>query len=263
MSRNMKVWFITAVALVFCGMIIFCAQMTVYGWDFSKLGNENYDTDTHVIESDFSDISVDTTTADLSILPSQDGKVRVVCFEEKAAPHNVTVVNEALKITQVNEKSWYDYLDFNFRKPKITIYLPEAEYGSLLVRVSTGDINVPAGFKFEGVEASLTTGDVNIGSSVSGALKIDANTGRIALHNISVGSLFAKVTTGTVRLSEITGATDVNINQTTGDAWLSGVSCRSFCSVGSSGDIEMRSVIASDKLTVNRTTGDVEFYDCD
>ena len=120
MNKNVKIWLIVASSLVLAGSIIFTGVMTVLKWDFSKLSTISYVTNKYDITADFKNISVETNTASLEILVSENGKVSVECFEEKKNSHSVKIEDGALIIKAVDERKWYNYVGINFKTPKIT-----------------------------------------------------------------------------------------------------------------------------------------------
>lgn len=263
MNKTMKKWFIAAAILIFSGLILFSAVMSVYGWDFSRLGSENYETNTKIIAEDFKDISINTETSDIAFLPSADGECRVVCYEEKKAAHEIYVEDGILKIQFKDERSWYDHVSFGFQSPKVTVYLPKAEYGALKLNATTGDIDLPKDFSFKAMDLALTTGDVKSAALVEEKAKINLSTGDVRIENTNLGSLEVSMTTGRIRLCGLVCLGDINVTHTTGDARLSGVTCRSLIMDGSTGDIDMTSVIAENEFKITRSSGDVEFSDCD
>lgn len=132
MKKSTKALLITAASLVLTGCILFAAVMSALKWDFTKLSTDEYKTNISKIDETFSNISVSVETADFTFAPSDDGKCRVECYEEKKEKHAVTVKNDTLIIKAVNRISWYDYIGFFFDSPKITVYLPKTEYNALL-----------------------------------------------------------------------------------------------------------------------------------
>lgn len=107
-------------------------------------GQIRYETNIHEISETFSDISLTTDTADIVFALSNDGKCRVECYEPENAKHSAAVANDTLIIEINEQKSWYDYIGFQFGSPRITVYLPQAEYGALSISESTGRIEEPA-----------------------------------------------------------------------------------------------------------------------
>ena len=224
MSKATKIWLIIAASLVLLGIIIFTVVMTVLKWDFRKLSTVKYETNTYTVTEDFNDISINTNTADIVFLPSDDGTFKIVAHEDSKEKHSVSVNNGTLTVEPVSTKKWYDYISIGIGAPKLTVYLPENEYGALKIKLSTGNLEIAKNYKFESIDITVTTGDIN-------------------LKNVSAGSIEIKVSTGDTALTDVTAG--------------------SFKSTGGTGDINLSGVTVSGKLSIERSTGDVEFNKCD
>lgn len=259
MRKTIKIWLIIAAFLVVVGCIMFVLVMSAYQYDFDKLSTEKFETNIYEISDEFSNISMNTDAADITFVLSDNGKCRVECYEEAKAKHSAAVQDDTLVIKVSDEKSWYDNIGINFGSPKITVYLPKTEYTSLLIDESTGDIKIPKDFKFNHVDISLSTGDVNFLASVSNMTKIKTNTGYIRVENISAGLLDLSVSTGNVTVSGVTCEGDVTIGVSTGKVYLTDIECKSLTSSGNTGDIFLDHVIATAKISIERSTGDVRF----
>ncbi len=239
MRTKTKSWLMIAAVLVLFGGILFAGVMTKLEWDFRRLSTVRYETNIYEIDEAFDSLSIHTDTADVDFAFSGDGKCRVECHEEAKAKHSVTVENGALTIKRMTV--WY--IGLNFDTPKITVYLPQAEYASLYIEESTGDIDVPKDVSFENVDISLSTGDVDFEASVADTLKIKTSTGDIDVEDLSAGTLELSVSTGKVTVSNVT--------------------CQSVTSKGSTGDIVFENVVATERFSVERSTGDVAFDGAD
>ena len=197
----------------------------------------DYETNIHKINEEFDNISIKTDTADIAFVLSDDGMCRVVCYEDAKKSHSIEVQNGTLTINVLNDKKWYDYIGFNIDSPKITIYLPKAEYSSLVIEGSTGDIEIAKDFVFKNIDVSISTGDVKCYASAEETIKIATNTGNIYMESISATSLDLMVSTGRVTVSDIV--------------------CKNFTSQGDTGDISLKNVISTEKISIERETGDV------
>lgn len=259
MRKTTKIWIVIAASLVFVGLIMFAAVMSKYKWDFSKLSTGKYETNTYEISEEFSNLSMNTDTADIIFALSDDGKCKVECYEEEKAKHSVAVQENTLVIKMIDERTWYDYIGINFGSPKITVYLPKAEYASLFIKESTGDIEIPKNFKFEGVDISSSTGDVNFFASASKLIKIRTSTGNVCVENTSAGTLDLSASTGRITVSNVICGGDANINVSTGRTNLNNIECKNLTSSGDTGDISLNHVIAAEKFSIKRSTGDVRF----
>lgn len=263
MRAATKVWLAVAGSLVLVGCILFVCALAAMQWDFTKLTTGNYETNRYEVGETFRDLSVKTDTADVRFVLADDGVCRVECYEEEAAKHSVTVKDGVLVIEVHREKSWYAHIGMGFRSPKITVSLPETAYRMLTVRGSTGNVEIPEQFTFEGVDLSSSTGRASCYASVSGVLKIKTSTGDIRVGNSTVGALDLAVSTGAVTVSDVKCRGDMTVGVSTGKAYLTDVLCENVTSRGSTGKIVLTRVIAANKCTIERSTGDVRFEGCD
>ena len=244
MSKSAKKWLITAASLVTIGVILFAAVMTAYHWDFSLLSTDRFETNTYEISEEFSDIKLNTETADILFAVSSDNMCRVVCCEEENMKHSVSVQDGTLTVSFVDDRTWYEHIGFSFHSPKVTVYLPETEYASLVIKGSTGDVEIADEIKFDSAQISLSTGDIRVNNISAGTLDFSASTGDIVISNVNcTGDIKASVTTGDVKMMNVT--------------------CRNLISSGSTGDISLDNVIAAEKFSIERSTGDVKFNSSD
>lgn len=263
MGKAMKIWLIIAIALVVVGAGVFTAALAACGWDFSKLSTVQFETNTYSGTDRITGIRVDTDTADIRFAPSEDGQWKVVCHEAEKMNHTVSVKDGILTIKVVDEREWYDHIGIWIGSETVTIYLPEQEYASLVIRESTGDVEVPKAFRFGTIDIKVSTGAVRNYASATGVIKITASTGDIHVEDVSAASMELSVTTGHVTGRGLTCEGKLSVGVSTGDAQLTDVKCENFTSDGSTGDIVLKDVIATGKMSIDRSTGDVKFDACD
>ena len=250
--RNLKI------ARIFLISIFSLALLTL-----TSCGSSNYKTNIHEVNEAFQNISIKTDTADIAFVLSDDEMCKVVCYEDEKNSHFVWVENDTLTINLLNEEKWYDYVGINFGNPKITVYLSESKYFSLVIEESTGDIEISKDLEFKNIDISLSTGDVMCYASALEDIKITTSTGDINFESISAASLNLCVSTGRVNISDVTCEKDITIKLSTGKSYLSDTVCRNLISHGSTGDISLKNVISKEKISIERSTGDVTFIDSD
>ena len=258
-----KTGLVIATSLVTIGLIMFVAVMATCNWDFSELSTEKYETNTYELEERFSNISVDTDTSDILFVPTEGEICKVVCYENENVKHSVAVQNGTLIINVVDEREWYEYIGLNLNTPKVTVYLPETDYSSLLIKGSTGDIEIQKTLRFLNIDISTSTGAVRSFASDSASIKIKTSTGSILVENTSSGTLELHVSTGEVNICNVACERDVNISVSTGKASITNVKCKNLYSTGDTGDIFLKDVIATESFSIERSTGDVTFINCD
>lgn len=243
MNKKIKRWLILATFLIVVGCIILGIVMTKVSFDFNKISTFKYGTNNYFINDNYKNISIVTDTADIEFVPSENLDTLVVCNEYKNLKHSVIVKDNTLLIEINDTRKWYEYIGISFNTPKITIYIPEGDYGDLLIKSSTGDIKIAKDFVFESIDISASTGDVENYASSLDFIKINTSTGDIDVKNVFASMIDFSVSTGNINI------TDIN--------------CKNFISRGDTGRITLKNVIASENLLIERSTGDVRFNGCD
>lgn len=263
MNLKVKIWLIIATFFMVIGGIIFVVVMNKLNWDFTRLFNYDYVANEYEINDEYEDISIITDTADIVFLPSESEESLVVCYEQENVLHSVIVKNDTLVIEVNDKRQWYEYIGIGFNTPKITIYIPEGEYGKLSIKSSTGDVEIPKEFIFESIDVLESTGDVINYASAFETIKIITSTGDIDVKNISVSTLELAVSTGSVKVNDVECDGDIKVNVSTGKTNITNANCKNFISSGSTGNISLKNVIATGKLSIMRSTGDVKFESAD
>lgn len=263
MSRATIICLIIGAVLVIVGLIIFTMVMVLNHWDFTKLSTVNYVTNTHSFNESFTDISIETDTAQIVFALSGDDSCQVICHEQEDLLHKVSVQDGTLKIYEADERNWYVHFGVSFDSTKLTVYLPQSIYGTLTVNAGTGKVTLPQDFTFEDMVLNLTTGDVDTSASVSGIATVKATTGDISIDGITAGTLSVSVTTGRVTVSDVTCQRDVSIGVTTGKASVTDLTCANLASHGDTGDLTLSNVVASGSFDLERSTGSIRFKKCD
>ena len=263
MKKSKKIIIIVSCVVVFLGLLIGCIGLYALGFDFRKLDNYTLQTRTYELTEDFTKLDLDMQTANLTLLPAQDGKAKVVCVEKEKQSHTVFVQDGVLKVQAENNRKWYDYIGFNFGEQTVTVYLPKTEYAKMTVEIRTGDIRVPKIFSFDEATITTNTGDVTWSASVDKDLNIVTDTGDIEVSALaSEGAIKLKTDTGDMELLDITCKT-LGITTDTGDIEITGSSCANLAVESDTGDIEIERVAVAESLHVTTNTGDVEIENSD
>ncbi len=263
MRKETKICLVVGAFLVLLGSVVFAAVMTAYNWNFQNLSAVEYDTNTHTVKDAFSKISINTDTADILFASAEDNTCKIVCYEQENARHSVGVEDDTLSIRLEDAREWYEYIGINFGTPKITVYLPEAQYASLLIKGSTGDIEIPKDCKFENMDISVSTGDIVNDASATELIKIHTSTGNIRTENISADALDLTVTTGKITVTNAICDSDISIHVSTGKTKITDSTCKNLVSDGNTGDISLNQVIAAEGFSIVRSTGDIKLDRCD
>lgn len=257
MSKTTKIWLITATALVTLGAILFAGVMAQYDWDFTKLGTVTYVTNTYEVSDEFDKISINVDTTEIEFVPTEDETCSIVSFEAEQVKHSATVQNGTMIISTVDTRKWYDHICISLGSPKMTVYLPQNEYASLIIETDTGDINIPKDFAFDKIEMDGDTSDVSCFTPVANVLDIELSTGDIIIDSITADQIKLTTTTGEIAINSVTAKNNIDIETDTGTITLKNVVATGTISIESdTGDVRFEGSDATE-ISVKTDTGDV------
>ena len=236
-----RIWVLIGTALAAIGLIIFVMAGTALGWDLSVADADTFTDNEYASLADFSSVSADIDTADITFIKADAAKVTL--YEEKELPHKVEVRDGVLFI-EAAQRKWTDSIKLiSVSSPRITVYLSEGQYEALNVIGSTGDVKISGGIAFDSVGISCSTGDVTVNDTSARAVSIETDTGDISVKGIAAQELVLNVSTGDVRAEN--------------------VRCDTLRSEGSTGELFLSDTVASGMITLERSTGDISFNGCD
>lgn len=259
MKTTTKRILLVGVALLAVGALIALAALASMHFDFRRLSTRQTVTNTYAPAGDFEDILIGVDTAEITFLPSEDGKLKVVCVEEESRKHVVAVSAGALSIQAVDTRSWYEHVGVGAEKISVTVYLPKKEYDDLTLKTSTGDVTVPADFRFRSVLMTASTADIDFRAFTEGSVSIRTSTGDIRLDGLQADSLDLTASTGHIRVSDCEIAGSVKVQTSTGEASLTDLSCAMAQVKTTTGEVDLVRVLASESFRIETDTGDVRF----
>ena len=259
MNRRLRKLIPAALILLVVGALIMVAAMFSMKFDFRRLGTRRTVTNTYTPAGDFEDILIGIDTAELTFLPSEDGKLKVICVEEEGMQHVVAVSDGTLSIQAVDTQRWYEKIGVGGEKTSVTVYLPKKEYGALTLKTSTGDVTVPAAFRFRSVLMTGSTADIDFRAFTEGSVSIRTSTGDISLDGLQADSLDLTASTGHIRVSASVIAGSVKVQTSTGEVGFTDLNCADARVKTTTGEVDLTRVLASASLRIETDTGDVSF----
>jgi len=255
MKKKTKIWLVLATSLVTIGLIMFTAVMFKLEWNFLKLSTVEYETNTYDISEEFSNILIETDTADITFKLSDDGRCIVECYEEETSKHVVTAKDDTL-LVKLDDRLW-EFINIDFGSPKITVYLPKTEYNSLSVSEHTGDIFVKD-ISVETLNLSTTTGRITVSDVICGGdIGVGVSTGRTYLSNISCKNLITSGNTGDISLENVIAEEKFRINRSTGDVLFENSDANEIFVETDTGDVS-GSILTEKVFIIQTDTGEVK-----
>ena len=258
-----KALIIAASALVLAGVLVFAVAFEVAGFDITKLGTSETETNTYKPKGDFKKIEINTSLTDTKINVDKGGELSVVCTERSKIKHSVSVEDGVLKICVLDTAEWYDYLSLFAPSMKAEINLPSDYYESLKAETGTGELSAPSGLRFGEAEIVTSTGDVEFDSEVKGNLSVKTSTGDIKIGGQKAESVSLSSSTGKLTVGSYDIAKNLSLSSGTGKTELTDVACGSLDAKSTTGSIKLKNVTASGKFDISATTGSIKFDSCD
>lgn len=258
MSRNKKTAILVALLLIVMGGILAMIGYTMTGNDLTQLNTEELTQETYTITEPFEHIHIRTGSSDVRILPSSDGSCTVVCDDESETQyHTVSVEDGILLIHQVTEPMFFGVmLQYD---PVVTVYLPESQYGNLVVDGAAGSIlDVDTSFTFESARLTLSSGDIHFRASLTHDLRVRTSSGDIRLSGCHVGgNTQVDASSGSIALSDL-NTKILAVNGSSGDILLEDIHAQAIQTSASSGSIALSGCEAQQDLSIQTTSGSVE-----
>lgn len=240
-----------AALLVLVGSLLFVGVMTMLKWDFMNLQTVKYEDTRHEIAQPYQNITIRTNTADVVVVPSEDGTCSVVCHEQSKVKHTVSVEGGTLVIEREDTRKWYEHLAIDFGTSRITVQVPAEEYGAISVNTSTGDVRVEQ-MTTESLGLSVSTGSIAVSNvSCLGDIHLRTSTGNNRLTDVTCQNLFAKASTGDITLSGVVAQGLFDIKTGTGEVKLNRADAAEISIQTNTGDVE--GSLRTDKIFMAQT----------
>lgn len=187
------------------------------------------------------DITVSTTAFDVRIVPSKDGGCIVTCRETNALQHEVKCENGLLSIRLDKKNSG---AEVNNKPLEIEISIPSGDYGTVSFETSSGSQDIPAGFSFDDVSLTSSSGGIRMAADARNGIKMTTSSGNQYINRASAPIIEAQSGSGNVNAEELAGVSDLIIDASSGNVILSGVA-------------------TSESIEIETGSGDVRFSGCD
>ena len=203
MSRKMGL--IMAVSFVMIGLLLFTVALGTNHWDFRKFSTVQYEIRTYQIEEAFQNLQIQADTTDVQLVKSDEKYCRVVCYESEMVGYTVGVEENTLHIQSWDDRKWYDHIGIYTETSEVTVYLPDAVYENMDIRVSTGDVEL-TDVRCQNFTSVGSTGDLVLKDVIaSEKLEMERNTGDIFLTRCDAAEIRILTGTGDVKGSFLSG----------------------------------------------------------
>ena len=264
MKKGTIIALIVAFLLILTGGVILVMGLSYAGDSAqeSKLTQQEM-----TVKESFDSIHIDTADCDVNFAMFSGRDDCMVAFREMdGVNHSVVVEDGTLKIKMTDDRKWTDYVLSEAtaitEQMEMTVYLPAAEYESLQIRTTTGDIVLAQEPVFLDVLLRTNTGDISCTGVSGDALDCMSSTGDISVQNSAPNILQLQSNTGDFAVSAVAG-NEIHMKTNTGEVDAENVNVQMFTCQTDTGDVELEQVLAEDYLQVFTDTGRVEVDNSD
>lgn len=263
MKKGIKISLIIASVLVVFGLAIFITVLAVNDFSYKKLnGRDDLENKEKILTEDFNLIKISADVTDIVLIKTNDPTGKIIYQERKRLTYEINVVNDTLKIREVNTKKWHFFTNLLFEKEKMEIYLPKDTYDSLVITTAVGNIEIPKEFNFNVVNIDTETGKIQLFADAKD-ITIQTETGSVKLKNLNADNINIETSTGIYNLENINATNQIRLKSSTGYFTLKDVNCDSLRINTSTGRMNLTNVIATNSFNFNASTGRVIFDGCD
>ena len=261
MKKRTMIALIVAAALIITGGIILVLGLSFTGGSKgeSKLVRQEI-----TIQESFDNIAIDMADCDVKFAMfsgRDDCMVEVRSY--KNVKHTATVEDGTLKIKMIDKRNWTDHINIGWTESmEMTVYLPAAEYESMQVRTTTGDITILEEPSFKEMLLRTSTGDISCAGVRGDVLDCMTTAGDISLQNSVADVLKLQSNTGDFTVSVVAG-NEIHMKTNTGEVDAGNVDVLLFTCQTETGDVELEGVLAEDYLQLFADTGDIHITNSD
>ena len=269
MKKSKKITLIIAAVCFVVGLAIIGCYYATHGFRFTgTFGSDNGEIKTETVTKAFSEIEFDGTSGDLCVYESDDQECTVSYPDSERHAFIVEVVDGKLRVTDKDDRNWFEKLFLYNGSSLVSIKLPKGEYKRISVASMSSDINVSGG-TFDDVDIDVKSGDIEINTAVNKNIIIDSISGdiRIGGSNNSVKTspdkLTIRSTSGDILIDRVEGDTDISVTTHSGDLFLASSECGTLDISLTSGDVDFFDFNVKGALSISGRSGDVDFSNSD
>ena len=254
MKKTVKV----AVALLIAGVALALAGFAMAGFDFGNLNaggalvERQYEA-----EGDVTELVVADRNADIIITPSEDGKVRLTCWENEEATYDIREQDGMLYIEKVEQQqnglgAWFGF----HLNGKLEIELPAGAHvdisnGNGAVRVDGGD-----GVSFPTVTIATDNGPIELRGAQAGAVSLRNDNDSVTVENVTAETLDAETDNAPIPLNGVQAGT-ITLRTGNDNVRMEGVEADALEAVTDNGDGTFDGLTVRESLSLQTDKGDI------
>ncbi len=209
-------------------------------------------------------LQAEVWSADLEILPSEDGSCSVSYPEVEKVSYAIEVEEGILTVRRLDQRKWYERIRlFSFSSSTVTVRLPRGSYESLTAQSHSFGVEVGDGLTFNRATVKATSGSVHYLADAKEELNLSVTSGNLYVKGVCAKEIRGSVTSGTLELEDI-ACNNLSLSGTSGATKLSKTTASQSVAVKqTSGSVKLSEVVSRGDFSVKVTSGSVRLDRCD
>jgi lia operon protein LiaG len=211
---------------------------------------------------DINKITMDITSTDINVMPSDDEDIRVHFYGEVSTNRNRDIPSlvayesgDELRIEIIKPKTVF--IGINIWRTKLDVYIPEDSLELLKIDVVSSDIDL-SGLKVDEFECTGVSGDLKGESVFAENIKFNTTSGDVSLDGYT-GDLNIHVTSGDLVIKDGSLNDDIELVTISGDIYIEQVDPSNMNISTTSGDVGINiSEGAGFYLKANTVSGEID-----
>lgn len=213
MNKTTKTIVIIAAVMIVAGMSLCVVAFSTADWNINKLYSlvNAYDDpqykeqEYHIPAIGLTQLTVDTVSDNVIILPNTENEIRVVCRDTQYYTYRVETSGSTLHIDYYKPASWFGFINLipRIAPANVEIWLPETFFteGNIDVELISGDISME-NIRGNILRAETVSGNIKMNSCQIGQISWNTVSGETVLTDCTGGVPQGKTTSGDIQIRD-------------------------------------------------------------
>jgi len=259
MKRSLKISLIIGFSMLIFGIMICVATLVVFDFNWRAFDTSFERTkQSYTASGIITSININTSFDDVFVIPTTDTECSIEYYSGEKDICEVTFNDGVLTITQTENYKWYEKINIftiNTEKQGVTVYLPNANYESVLIDTASGDVKLNNVLALKS-KINTASGDIELEKFKSNELNLNSLSGDIELDSFEGDKLHLKTTSGDISVDNII-AKDIELYSTSGECEMEKINADTLKSKTVSGDFSAENLKAIGLAEIKTTSGEI------
>lgn len=270
MKKNKNNFLLLAGGCMILGVIVILLSLLMAGFNIEKF-NTNNDKDSTYMEKfyevddskNINKINVNVLDRDVQVVASDQEQINITYYENKKEKYEISDQGGTLDFQYKKSKKLSDYFNFMswtaYDTTKITIEVPKAYSGELIIKNSSGGIHVVDLMNLANVNIQTIDDDVIIANVTAKELTVKNSSGSITLEDITARKDISLTSLDdTIQLDNVVAESNLNIKNSSGKILIDSATINQSLKLKTlDSTIDLSDVTVEQDGTIENTSGKI------